>query len=420
VLTDKVAVAVIGGSAGWDYQYLRNALLRTPWVRCSDEIARKDASGLRMSPQQILSQQVVILDDVDPSALKPDQWDAINKLVTERGGGVIVVAGDDVPPARLGTQPLLADLLPWPVDHPPVWRTWAGEAPGYRLMPPEGESSDVIKLSNDPEEDRRRWTQLPAIYRIVPINSIKPNVRVLLVESESNQPVLVEERVGVGRAMFFGVNETWRWRFKIGERDQDRFWLQLIREAGEAPYAYHDGAMSLDVDRIRPMPYQPVHVRARMLDEQGRPAEGMSPAVQVERNGTAMMTVPLRPATPGVNTGRYAVDLPGLENGDYDVRLMTGTQATKLTAPLHVEPNYEAEMADVSGDDDNLRRLAQASGGEFLRLDEIRTLPEKLSAARERRPQSTQYPLWDSPYLFLFVLGCLGGEWAMRKQFGLV
>jgi hypothetical protein len=374
-----------------------------------------------MSADQILAQQVVILDDVDPQALKPDQWSAIGKLVTERGGGAIIIAGDDVPPARLATQSVLAELLPWPISQPPQWQTWAGESAGYRLLPPEGDSSDIVKLSNDPEENRHRWDQLSPIYRILPITTAKPNVRPLLVEAESAQPILTESRVGVGRTLFFGANETWRWRYKIGERDQDRFWLQLIREAGEAPYAYHDGNMALDIDNISPTPNQPVHIRARILDAQGRPAiEENSPSIRVEKAGAEVMTVLLRPATPQVDTGRYVVDLPGLPRGDYDVRLMLGPQPTKLAAPLHVEVNYDTEMTDVSGDDGNLRRLADASGGEFLRLDQIRDLPQKLSAARERRPQSIEYPLWDSPYLFLFILGCLGGEWAMRKQFGLV
>jgi hypothetical protein len=419
VLADRVAVTVIGGSAGWDFQYLRNALQRTPWVQCHDEIVRKDLTQLRMSPDEILKQQVVILDDVDPDALKPGQWKAIGTLVSELGGGVIVVAGDDVSPARMATQPVLADLLPWRSGQIPAWQTWAGEVPGYRLMP-AAESTDAVKLSNDAQEDRHRWAQLPAMFRVLPIILAKPNVRPLLVESESNEPVLTEARMGVGRAIFLGADETWRWRNKIGERDQDRFWLQLIREAGEAPYAVHDQTMALDVDNISPHPDQPVQVRARILDQQGRPAGGISPAIRVEKDGSEVMTVPLRPAIPQVETGRYLVDLPGLPNGDYDIRLMLGAKATKLAASLHIEPNYEAEMADVSGDDANLRRLAEASGGAFLRLDQIGSLPDKLSAARENRPQTTEYPLWDSPYLFLFVLGCLGGEWAMRKQFGLV
>jgi hypothetical protein len=44
----------------------------------------------------------------------------------------------------------------------------------------------------------------------------------------------------------------------------------------------------------------------------------------------------------------------------------------------------------------------------------------KLAELRERQTQWVEYPLWDSPYLFLFVLSGLSLEWALRKQAGLV
>jgi hypothetical protein len=420
VLADKVTVALISGSAGWDFLYLRNALQRTPWVQCKDEIVRA-GGALHLSPDDLLNQQVIVLDDLDPALVKPEQWDAIDKVVGQRGGGVIVIAGNDVPPTRLAEQSVLASFLPWPSSKPPQWETWEGESAGYRLLPPANDPSDATRLSADPEENRRRWAQLPGMFRTLPIAFIKPNVRPLLVESESNQPVLTEARVGVGRAIFFGANETWRWRYKVGERDQDRFWLQMIREAGEAPYSVHDQTMALDLDNINPSPDQIVHVRARVLDAQGRPAENAAPSVRIETAaGAVVNSVPLRPALDRIDSGRYLVDLPELVAGDYTVRLVVGSRATQLAQQLHVEPSFEAEMADVSGDDANLRRLAETSGGEFLRLDQLRSLPGKLAAAQERRPQTIEYPIWDSPYLFFFVLGCLVAEWAMRKQFGLV
>ena len=38
---------------------------------------------------------------------------------------------------------------------------------------------------------------------------------------------------------------------------------------------------------------------------------------------------------------------------------------------------------------------------------------------RQRQGRLAEYPLWDSPYLFVFVLACLSTEWALRKRFGL-
>ena len=47
-------------------------------------------------------------------------------------------------------------------------------------------------------------------------------VGALLVERDSNSPVMTESRLGLGRVFFMGADETWRWRFKSGEADFDR------------------------------------------------------------------------------------------------------------------------------------------------------------------------------------------------------
>jgi hypothetical protein len=92
---------------------------------------------------------------------------------------------------------------------------------------------------------------------------------------------------------------------------------------------------------------------------------------------------------------------------------------TELTLPLKIERSSEAEMADLSGDRDFLQRLAEASGGTCINLDQIDTLPRLVSDARLRQPRTAETALWDSAYLFLFVISCLTAEWALRKRLGL-
>jgi hypothetical protein len=76
-------------------------------------------------------------------------------------------------------------------------------------------------------------------------------------------------------------------------------------------------------------------------------------------------------------------------------------------------------MADVSGDEALLRNIAAASGGEFLTLDQVGRLPERLNRLADTQSRFAELTLWDSPLLFVFVVGCLGAEWALRKRFGL-
>jgi len=55
-----------------------------------------------------------------------------------------------------------------------------------------------------------------------------------------------------------------------------------------------------------------------------------------------------------------------------------------------------------------------------LALSDIAALPQRLQVARQAEQRRyDELSLWDSPYLFLFVLGCLGAEWSIRRKVGL-
>jgi hypothetical protein len=88
-------------------------------------------------------------------------------------------------------------------------------------------------------------------------------------------------------------------------------------------------------------------------------------------------------------------------------------------APPATRPSAEIEMGDLNGDEGNLRRLAELSGGQFFRLDQIDLLVRRLNDIHDDVNHPVEIPLWDGPYLLAVVLGCLAAEWGLRKRFGL-
>src|SRR5204863_8371547 len=115
-----------------------------------------------------------------------------------------------------------------------AWRVVPGEEPYFLLnISPDAQDLDVLKLADDPRTSAERWSALPGLFRFMPVTDSRANVRPLLIERDSELPVLTQMRVGTGRAFFFGARETWRWRTHVGGRDQDRFWLQLVRHAAK-------------------------------------------------------------------------------------------------------------------------------------------------------------------------------------------
>jgi hypothetical protein len=246
VLSDKIRVAAIAHQPGWDFQYIRNALARTPWVKLEDYTLQSAEQKLPFTAEQLKAQDVFILYDVPPACLSDEQWDLIHRSIKDRGGSAILLAGNAAMPGTWSRHVLLSSLLPYRTESLPTWRVWPGEEPSFRIEPTARERDlDLFKLSDNPDEALARWQTLPAMFRHLPLNDLKPNTRPLMIEKESKAAVMTESRLGLGRVIFVGFDETWRWRFKLGERDQDRFWLQVVRYAAEEPYAVQSGGIAL-------------------------------------------------------------------------------------------------------------------------------------------------------------------------------
>ena len=91
-----------------------------------------------------------------------------------------------------------------------------------------------------------------------------------------------------------------------------------------------------------------------------------------------------------------------------------GTRETGWTA----EPAAE-EFRRLTPDHGLLSTIAQATGGEVLRMD---ALEEFVTSLPDRKIPITEpwiYPLWQTPILFLMAVACLVGEWGLRRWKGL-
>ncbi len=400
VLTDKVPVTMISGAASWDAEYLRGMLGHTRWIAFRDAALTSESPPPEPTAAQLLEQGVVVLLDVGPTQLDAARWDALHHLVSDRAASVIIATG-----TRHGARALQAaagaGLLPFAAPQALDWQRWSAR---YFQIDPAPDLS---------ASDADQWPTLMPISRFLKLPKLSEGARPLLVERDTEAPILIESHAGRGRLFFLGTDESWRWR-QYGE-NENRFWQQLIRYACDEPYAAHRRSTWLDVDNLTAEPGQNVRVRAKIV--QSEPIAATRPTVQLQvmRDGKTVREVSLK--TSG-STGQYEGILSDLRPGEYQLRLGSSDEDA-VELPLRIAETNQTELANLTADERLLRRVAESSGGAFLRLDEVNALPQKLAAARDAQNPYIEYPLWDSPYLFLFVIGALGTEWAMRKQLGL-
>jgi hypothetical protein len=414
VVTEQVRVLLCVGDPTWDSQYLRGALSGRPWIRLEVASLDQQRPRLQVTAAQLLQQDVIILNDVPVGAMDVTQWDAVSRLAGDRGGSVIVIAGANNAPADYPNQPIAGGLLPFH-DVRPTWKEWPGEQGAFHFVPTRLGEVELFREANEPQ---RRWQELPGLYRYlqIPERGLFPDVRKLLVETESGSAVLTERIRGDGRVFFVGLDETWRWRRAGSSREPDRFWRQLIRHAAGEPYAAQTGPIALDATRIACEPGEVVKVRARVRGGLAA-ANASSYPLEIVLRGKSVDTVMLN----STGRGRFEGELRDLQEGDYQLQLRgTGRSArTVVSVPLHVAAGDEAELRDVSGDFQQLSRIARSSGGEYFSLENVDRLPNRLAGLHGIESQLVRRSLYSNPLLFVFVLACLAGEWALRKRHGL-
>jgi hypothetical protein len=66
-----------------------------------------------------------------------------------------------------------------------------------------------------------------------------------------------------------------------------------------------------------------------------------------------------------------------------------------------------------------LEQLAKQTGGEVISTDGLNQFVSGLPNRKIPVTETWTYPLWHQSSVFLFVFGCLVGEWGLRRWKGM-
>jgi hypothetical protein len=83
-----------------------------------------------------------------------------------------------------------------------------------------------------------------------------------------------------------------------------------------------------------------------------------------------------------------------------------------------VEPQTE-EFRTLTVNRPLLDNIASQTGGEVLALDGLESFVTSLPNRKIPVTESWTYPLWHQWHVFLIAIGCLVGEWGLRRWRGL-
>jgi hypothetical protein len=200
---------------------------------------------------------VIIAFDPDWTQLIPEQQRLLEKWVSDRAGGLVVIGGPQhtfrlaQKNARQTLGPIL-DLYPVvpadsrvqqvqrPTDEP--WRlNFCGETPEMTFLRLDAERRAPLAgwddfFTDGPKKEGEKATLVRGFYTCHPVERIKEAALVVATFGDpraqlangKEHPYLVTMSHGKGRVVWIGSGETWRLR-QYSEAYHERFWTQLVR-----------------------------------------------------------------------------------------------------------------------------------------------------------------------------------------------
>ena len=429
VRKEKLRVLLVDSEPRYEYRYLKNYLEREETIDLNvvllssdPEYSDQDRSALPTFPaakDELFGYDVILLGDADPGFLSVSQMQNIAEFVTEKGGGLLCIAGESFNPLAYRGSPLEM-LLPIELAEARNPVAVGNATSAFRPeLTAEGRTSPIFRFGEDEAQSMQIWQALPELYWYLEAPRKKPAALVLAEHpsqtgSDGKLPIVLYQFVGAGKVMFNAVDDTWRWRFRVGDRYFGRFWIQTIRFLARSKLIGQKQA-EVQTDRRRYQRNQPIQVRVRFPNPAQAPGTG-EVVVQIERKGQGPRKLTLK-ASPTART-IFEGALPQASEGEYEVKLLPPpvldgsipTAAFRVDAPA-------SELEHVQMNEPELVRASKVSLGAFYTPVTVGGLMDNLPRP-EKVPLDTDppIPLWNTwPVLGLF-LAVLTGEWLLRKR----
>ena len=382
--------------------------------------------GFPRTPEELYPYQAVVVDDLEAEFFTPDQAVLLQKFVSERGGGFLMLGGvESFQHGRYQRTPI-GDMLPVYLDRP---EDAAPTAPFHFDLTREGWLQAWARLRDNEADEKVRLQGMVPFQVLNLVRDVKPGASIVATALDAagkTHPALVVQRFGRGRTAALMLGDLWRWGLHDpgAHHDMDKAWRQLMRwlvsdvprrvELTVEPQPEHpNGGVLLQV-RVRDPKFQPVDDAILRLDVQ--------PVLAEDDSGGATNVIRLQ-VEPSASE-------PGLYQATYTPRGTAGYQASvSVTNPAGAEVGRAVAgwSADLAAEEFRfltpnvalLETLARKTGGALVASDQLESFARDLPHRQAPVMDAWTFPVWHTPALFGFALACFLSEWGLRRWKGL-
>jgi uncharacterized membrane protein len=382
--------------------------------------------GFPRTAEDLYEYHAVIVDDLESGFFTPDQATLLQKFVSERGGGFLMLGGMETFQQGRYQRTPIGDMLP--VYLEPVEQTNAPGPLRYDLTR-EGLLQTWARLRDNEGDEKARIQTMAPFQVLNKVKEAKPGASVVatVADAEGNSfPALVTQRFGRGRSAALTIGDFWHWGFHDAEahQDMDKAWRQMMR------WLVTDVPNRVELT-AEPQPDDPngaVLLQVRVRDRKFLPLDNANVTLQVQsvmgeasaaaQTNSVHLQVEPSPTEAGLYQASFVPRATGGYQASTAVTNLTGEEVGRAVAGWSTDLAAE-EFRSLSPNVSLLETIAHKTGGEMVPIDKLdrfaRDLPRRTAPVMD----SWTYPLWHTPAMFAVALAFLISEWGLRRWSGL-
>jgi uncharacterized membrane protein len=377
--------------------------------------------GFPKVAEDLYGYHAIILDDLESEFFTSDQMTLMQKFVSERGGGFLMLGGTESFHEGKFHRTPIGDMLPVYLDQTPD-----PKPPGeLRLaFTREGLLQPWARLRNNREDEKTRLEAMAPFGVLNKVRGIKPGASVIATASDDGRtqyPALAVQRFGNGRVGAMMIGDIWHWGLKdeANHRDMDKAWRQLMRWlVTDVP-----GRTELLAEQKPGDPNQAVRLQVRVRDKKFQPLDNATVTLHVRAIGQSATNVIRLTAEPAAaQAGVYETIYVPRDTGGYDAEAVvtdaTGMEVGRAESGWTSDPAAD-EFRSLKPNRALLEAIAKKTGGEVITTSALESFAKGLPNRKAPITESSTSPLWHQAAVFLFALACFVAEWGLRRWKGL-
>jgi hypothetical protein len=452
VVDDRARVLLIEGESRWEFRFLHRALDRDERVEARSVVFEQPyieqlnstffAQSLNLpanvdniDESPLADVDLIIIGDVAPDKLTPGFLGLLDRYVSELGGSVVFQAGKRHMPMAYD-NPALSKMLPIKsaavVNRRGLDDTGSPRERGMHLfITAEALDESMFQFVEDRFENRRFWQRLPGHTWAV-VSEVKPGANVFAsvydptqqqdINYERENALIAHQFYGFGQVLWMGIDSTWRWRFREGDRYHHRFWGQLARWAATNKASAGNDSVRLklsatELQQGEDLDVTAVWSRQKIKQEPNTRATAVVKQIDGDNPDRVFATVELEPEEG--RTRAHSATVVSPPAGSYRIELLIDGQPANIAAEFFVQEEKSLELSDVSCNRALLQQIADASGGRVFNADEVSQIAEMFTDKEQKESETTEVRLWDHWSIMLLFFALLTIEWVIRKLSGL-